>query len=160
MKDVTKTRTLSGIFEKDSDVVWAIGSIDESNALIGLAKVFAGSKRVKKILEEIQLKMFEAGSEFALGNKFSEENYRWILEVIQKLERDVKKPESFIVLEQNESTAFLSVARAFVRRSERWAVRLYKKGEISETLVRWLNKLSYLLYLLILLENSNYRLVE
>jgi len=150
--DVIRTTTLSGIMDKDSDILWGIGSVDEANAFIGLAKVFSRNEEVRKILEEIQLVIFEAGTEFAQGKKFPEENYDKILETVNKIEVKIKKPGKFIVLEQNRRTAFLSVARSVVRRCERWAVSLYKEGKVSETLVKWLNKLSYLLYLLILLE--------
>lgn len=152
MKDVTKTSTLSGIMNKDSDVLWGIGNIDEANSFIGLAKVFSKNKRVRSILEEIQSVMFEAGTEFAQGGRFKEKNYEKILKIIDEIEKIVEKPKKFIVLEKNKETAFLSVARSVVRRCEREAVGLFRKGKISETVVKWLNKLSYLLYLLILLE--------
>ncbi len=152
MKDVTKTSTLSGHLGKDSEVVSGIGLLDEANSFIGLARVFANHRETKKVLEEIQTKMFEAGSEFAGGDSFPEENYDAIMNTISQMEKKVKKPTKLIILEQNEHTAFLSVARAVVRRCERWAVKLHKEDELSLNLVRWLNKLSYLLYLLILLE--------
>jgi cob(I)alamin adenosyltransferase len=66
----------------------------------------------------------------------------------------VKKPHRFIILEKDESTAFLSVARAVVRRAERQAVRLYREGKARLLVVEWLNKLSYLLYLMILKEGG------
>ncbi|MFO7967560.1 MAG: ATP:cob(I)alamin adenosyltransferase [Archaeoglobaceae archaeon] len=152
MKDVTTTSTLSGHLGKDSDVISGIGRLDEVNAFIGLAKVFAKDGETKAILEEVQTKIFEAGAEFAGGNKFPEENYEHVLDTISRLEKKVVKPTELIILEQNEPTGFLSVARAVVRRCERWAVKLHKQGELSLNLVKWLNKLSYLLYLLILLE--------
>ncbi|HID42894.1 MAG TPA: ATP:cob(I)alamin adenosyltransferase, partial [Archaeoglobaceae archaeon] len=58
--DVIRTTTLSGIMDKDSDILWGIGSVDEANAFIGLAKVFSRNEEVRKILEEIQLVIFEA----------------------------------------------------------------------------------------------------
>lgn len=152
MKDVTTTSTLSGRMGKDSDAVSGIGLLDEANSFIGLAKVFANHSETKKVLEEIQAKMFEAGAEFAGGDSFPEENYEQTMGIISRLEKKVLKPTRLIILEQNEQTGFLSVARAVVRRCERWAVKLHKKDEISLNMVEWLNKLSYLLYLLILLE--------
>lgn len=152
MKDITKTVTLSGAIDKNSDLIEGIGLLDEANAFIGLAKVHTKSEDVRSILEEIQVKMFEAGSEFAQGEHFDERNYDQIVSVIEEVESKLRKPDSFIILERDKSTGFLSVARAVVRRCERQAVRLYNKGNISENPVRWLNKLSYLIYLLILLE--------
>lgn len=152
MKDFTTTSTLSGRLEKDSNAVSSIGLLDEANAFIGLAKVFANSIETKDILEEIQTKMFEAGAEFAGGDKFPEENYDRIMDTVSRLEEKVEKPARLIILEQDKSTGFLSVARAVVRRCERCAVKLHKQGGLSQNMVKWLNKLSYLLYLLTLLE--------
>lgn len=152
MKDVTTTSTLSGHLGKDSDTVNGVGLLDESNAFIGLAKVFAHHSETRTILKEMQTKMFEAGAEFAGGQKFPEENYESIVETITRLEEKVEKPTRLMILEQNEQTGFLSVARAVVRRCERRAVKLHKQGELSLNMVKWLNKLSYLLYLLILVE--------
>jgi cob(I)alamin adenosyltransferase len=150
--DVTKTRTLAGVVSKETDIIEGIGLIDEANAFIGLAKVHIEDKKSKTILNEIQYMMFEAGAEFAGGNKFPEKNYERVLEIIGGLEKEVKTPEKFIILEENKQAAFLSVARAVVRRCERHAVKLYKLDKLSGTVVEWLNKMSYLLYLLILIE--------
>ncbi|MFP3909123.1 MAG: ATP:cob(I)alamin adenosyltransferase [Archaeoglobaceae archaeon] len=152
MKDVTTTRTLSGHLGKDTDTISGVGLLDEANAFIGLARVFAKDVKTKNILEDIQKQIFEAGAEFAGGNQFPEENYHKIMDTISQLEKKVEKPTKLIILEQNEQTGFLSVARAVVRRCERQAVKLHKQDELSLNLVEWLNKLSYLLYLLILLE--------
>lgn len=162
MKDVTKTHTLGRIVEKDSDVIWGIGAIDEANAFIGLAKVFSKDYKVKDLLEKIQTKMFAAGAEFASSQtRITENDYIEMLETIKELEKEVKLPNEFIILEQDEVTAYLSVARSVVRRAERWAVKLHKKGVVSRMLVEWLNKLSYLLYLMILKEmGGNYKKVD
>ena len=153
IKDVTKTSTLTGIVEKDSDVIWGIGVIDEANAFIGLAKIFSKDSKVKELLEEIQTKMFAVGSEIASSqSKITEKDCEDLTRIIEELEKEVKLPKRFIILERNEATAFLSVARSVVRRAERWAVKLHKDGIVSKTLVEWLNKLSYLLYLMILKE--------
>ncbi len=152
MKDVTITSTLSGHMGKDSDIISGIGLLDEANSFIGLARVFAKKDETKKILEDMQNKMFKAGTEFAGGNNFPEEDYQGIMNTISQVEKKVKKPTKLVILEQDEQTGFLSVARTVVRRCERWAVKLHKQEKLSLNLVRWLNKLSYLLYLLILLE--------
>ncbi len=159
MKDVTKTHILGGVVEKDSDVIWGVGAIDEANAFIGLAKVFSNDEKVKDLLEKIQMKMFAAGAEFASSQtRITENDCKDLIKAIEELEKEVKIPKEFIILEQDETTAFLSVARSVVRRAERWAVRLHKNGIVSKTLVEWLNKLSYLLYLMILKEmGGNYK---
>ena len=152
-KDVKLTATLKGcMVSKDSDEIWGVGSIDEANAFIGLAKI-KSKGLTRSILENIQRKMFDVGTEIISGKQIINENDVNELEkTIEDIQKLVKFPKKFIILEQNEITAFLSVARTVVRRAERWAVRLNNSGKVGVHLVDWLNKLSKLLYLLILYE--------
>ena len=153
MKIVKFTRTLRDEFvPKDSDIIWGVGSVDEANAFIGLAKVVAKGE-TKEILGKIQRKMFDVGAEFVSGNvKITRDDVDELRSTIRQVESSVRKPRSFIILEQDEVTAHLSVARAVVRRAERWAVKLNNQGKVGIHVVEWLNKLSCLLYLLILKE--------
>ncbi|RLI76861.1 ATP:cob(I)alamin adenosyltransferase [Archaeoglobales archaeon] len=155
-KDVTQTHLLDrSLVNKDSDIVWAVGSVDEANAFIGLAKIHAKDEMVKETLAFIQRKMFKAGMEIvSKENVFSDEDFDEMMNIIKKFEKVVEKPKKFIILEKDEATANLSVARAVVRRAERWCVRLYKKGLVSKPFVEWMNKLSYLIYLMILKESG------
>ncbi len=152
--DAARTRLygLNRVVSKDDIRIEAVGSIDEANAFIGLAKV-KFEDEIRGILEDIQRKMFKAGSE-VVGGKIgiSQEDLEELLNLIEKLEKEVIFPKSFIILERDEKTALLSVARSVVRRAERKVVALYNNDLVSKTLVEWLNKLSYLLYLLILKE--------
>jgi len=150
--DPVRTRTFSEIVNKEDPRIEAVGCIDEANAFIGLAKVKSEGE-TREILKEIQRKMFKAGSEVVGGRlKITEEDLNEILEIIRELEGTVEYPKRFIILERDELTSLLSVARSVVRRAERSVVSLYNRGLVSLTLVEWLNKLSYLLYLLILKE--------
>ncbi len=152
--DATRTRLygLNKIVSKDDIRIEAVGSIDEANAFIGLAKV-KSNRETREILKDIQRKMFKAGSEIVGGKlRITEKDLEEMLREIKEIERRVVFPRSFIILEKDETTALLSVARSVVRRAERKVVVLYKNGLVSKTLVEWLNKLSYLLYLFILRE--------
>ena len=152
-KDVRKTHLLDrSLVDKDSDIISCLGTLDEANSFIGLARVFARDEKIKEILEKIQQKMFKAGLELVSDQKLSEEDFEEIKAIVDDFEKIVRKPNKFILLEKNQSSAFLSVARAIVRRAEREAIRLQKEGITSIWLVEWLNKLSYLLYLMVLRE--------
>ena len=155
MKDSTKTSLLDGTrVSKDSNVMWGIGTLDEANAFIGLAKVFVRDDEVKNTLSKIQRMLFKIGVEFISDYKVKEEDYAELIQIIKKFENSVKKPRYFVILEKDKGTAVLSVARAVVRRAERRAVTLHREGVVSPLLVEWLNKLSYLLYLMILKEGG------
>ncbi|RLI76647.1 ATP:cob(I)alamin adenosyltransferase [Archaeoglobales archaeon] len=155
-KDVTQTHLLGrSLVDKDSDIVWAVGSVDEANAFIGLAKVYVKDEKIKETLSFIQRKMFKAGMEIVSKESvFSDEDFNEIMGIIKEFEKEVVKPRKFIILEKDEATAYLSVARAVVRRAERWGVRLHKKGLVPKPFVEWMNKLSYLIYLMILKESN------
>ncbi len=151
-KEPAKTRTLSGEEWKDSAVVECVGCLDEANAFIGLARVFSNNENVRKILLEMQKKLFKAGCEVSLGSrKVGSEDIEELERLISDVESSVEIPHSFLILETSKETAFLNVARVAVRKAERRAVTLYRNGRVSKELVQWLNRLSYLLYLLILL---------
>ncbi|WP_202320721.1 ATP:cob(I)alamin adenosyltransferase [Archaeoglobus neptunius] len=155
-KDDSKTVTADGrVVSKDSNLAWYVGTIDEVNAFIGLAKVFSRSGDVKELLEEIQRRMFVVGAEYAKKG-LDKEDYEWLLKKVEEFEKTVEMPKSFVILEKDECTAFLSVARTVVRRAERIAVRLYREGLIGINTVEWLNKLNYLLYLMILREGGEF----
>jgi cob(I)alamin adenosyltransferase len=156
-KDPTKTSLFDGRrVSKDSNIMWGVGTLDEANAFIGLAKVFVKDSEVRTVLEEIQKKLFRVGAELVSDSKISESDYKWLMETVKRFEDYVDKPNSFIILEKDESTAFLSVARTVIRRAERWAVTLSREGVVSPLLVEWLNKLNYLLYLMILKEGREF----
>jgi len=155
-----KTKTLKGEAFKDSLVVECIGALDEANAFIGLAKVFARKEEIRELLKEVQKRLFKVGEEVAMGRKTAESELEWINSVIKRLESEVPRMKSFVILEKDEATAFLSVARAVARRAERRAFTLYRNGLISELAVEWLNRLSYLLYLLTLKEGESFEEVH
>lgn len=153
--DSSTTFTANGkAVSKDSSIAWYVGTLDEANAFIGLARIFARDEEVKKTLEDIQRKMFVVGVEYAKSS-LTKDDYEWLMGKVREFEKAIKKPNSFVILEKDEPTAFLSVARAVVRRAERIAVRLYREGMVGMNAVEWLNKLNYLLYLMILKEGGD-----
>lgn len=151
--------TLGGKVWKDSIVAEALGAVDEANAFLGLARVFSKKEEVREILKEIQLLLFRICATIA-GAKINHRDLENVLSTISELEQKVERPRCFIILEKDETTSTLSVARAVVRRAERKAVSLYRNGQIDEKVVEILNKISYLLYLLILYEGESFEEVK
>ncbi|WP_245604065.1 cob(I)yrinic acid a,c-diamide adenosyltransferase [Geoglobus ahangari] len=150
------------LVSKDDLRIEAVGSIDEANAYIGLAKTKIDDERLRKILHDVQVNMFRAGSQVVGGDeKITKADLEELLEIVRRMEGEVEFPRSFIILERDEVSAVLSVARSVVRRAERRVVSLYRNGLVDYTLVEWLNKLSYLLYLMILaVQKGEYEPVE
>ena len=163
MKTSDKTHLFDlELVSKDDLRIEAVGSIDEANAFMGLARTKLGDVELRKILHDLQVGMFRAGSQIVGGDeRITKADLDELLRVIDELEKKVEFPKSFIILERDEASALLSVARSVVRRAERRVVSLYRNGMVDYTLVEWLNKLSYLLYLMILaVQKGEYEPVE
>ena len=154
-----ETSTLSGKVWKDSILTETLGSVDEANAFIGLARVFSRKDEVKAALKDLQLILFRVCAVIA-GYKNPDNELNKILSMIESFESKVEKPNCFLILEKDEGTSALSVARAIVRRAERRAISLYRNGLLNEKIVELLNKISYLLYLLILYEGESFEEVK
>jgi len=154
-----ETSTLTGKVWKDSILVETLGSVEEANAFIGFARIFSKKNEVKAALKELQLILFRVCAVIA-GNKSPDDELNKVLSMIENFESKVKKPNCFLIPEKDEGTSALSVARAVVRRAERKAVSLYRNGLVNEKIVEILNKISYLLYLLILHEGESFEEVK
>ncbi|MCS7122216.1 MAG: ATP:cob(I)alamin adenosyltransferase [Archaeoglobaceae archaeon] len=155
MKDSSFTWTSKKV-AKSSKVAHALGTLDEANAFIGLARVFSKKNETKEILRIVQKSFSKACAHVAGYDGFDDENLKFLDEQISKLEKSVEIPKKFLILEKDDVTAFLSVARTIVRRAERVVVDAHFEGFVNKNLVDWLNKLGYLLYLLILFEGEEF----
>ncbi|MFN3384753.1 MAG: ATP:cob(I)alamin adenosyltransferase, partial [Archaeoglobaceae archaeon] len=121
--------------------------------------VLSKKEEVKEILKEIQLILFRICANIA-GAKINHKDLDAVVSIIEALEQKVERPKHFVILEKDITTSALSVARAVMRRAERRAVSLYRNGQVDEKVVEVLNKMNYLLYLLILYEGESFEEVR
>jgi cob(I)alamin adenosyltransferase len=140
----------------------AYGTVDEAQAAMGLARSAGCSGRSAEVLLTIQrdlyLLMAELAAAGAKDTPFSgqvtagqvDRLENWIAE----FEAQVTMPREFVVPGDSQPGAALHLARTIVRRAERWAVRLVDEGLLANgQLVRYLNRLSSLLFVLALFED-------
>jgi cob(I)alamin adenosyltransferase len=136
---------------KDDLRVEAYGTVDETNALLSLARVQCQDAVVVSFLERIQNELFTVGADLAtpiISNKAAK---RVTDAMVGALEKDIDAfmakvgdPGGFVLPGESEEGARLHVARTVCRRAERLAVRL---GPATNALcVRYLNRLSDALY--------------
>jgi cob(I)alamin adenosyltransferase len=79
----------------------------------------------------------------------------WLETQVEALSRVVEVPGEFIVPGDNAEGAFFDLARTIVRRAERRVVDLFHRGDIANPeLLRYLNRLSSLCFVLELRENQ------
>lgn len=128
------------------------GTIDELNSVLGLAVSHLSLKHVslKKELEIIQRTLFSIGSYLANPNA---EPVPGLSERVGEFERLIdeqtkKMPElhNFILPGGGKAGASLHQARTVCRRAERRLVALMQEEELDENVVKYLNRLSDLLF--------------
>ena len=137
----------------------AYGTVDEAVADLGLARAAGGAELGEELLG-LQRELFVVGADLAANpeepSKLRPEVSLVALEMVARLESRndtiVERhplPEEFVVPGANPVSAALDVARASARRAERRTVALRASGaEVNEEVLRYLNRLSDLLFVL------------
>jgi cob(I)alamin adenosyltransferase len=149
---------------KDALRIESYGTIDELNAIVGLARVFntessapeAARSRLETILKKIQNELFDLGSELATPEEaFYEGMYRTGSSDVTALERimdecqaDLQPLNSFVLPGGGRVSAFLHQCRTVCRRAERVVARLGREENIGPGPLRYLNRLSDLFFVL------------
>ena len=137
---------------KDDPRVEAMGAVDELNAVIGLVLAAQKEKRIRDLLLKIQDDLFTVGAELAIAPASGEAKVPRITEAhVARLEDgiealDVGEIREFIIPRGSESLARLHWARTVARRAERRVVALSKREGLNPDLLRYMNRLSSLLY--------------
>lgn len=142
---------------KNSLRVESYGTIDELNASIGFARQFIKDEKVVDILIKIQRDLFNVGGELATSD------YRLFKSRVTEDDVDYleKSIDHYISLTPNEEFKFtlpgstksdsaLHLSRTICRRAERRILDLADQEEVSETVLKYINRLSDLLYSLTL----------
>ncbi len=139
----------------------ALGTLDESNATLGLARASVHDSRSAPLMLEVQRDLYRLMAEVAAAPEnanqfhFDEERVPWIEEQTDPLSKTVEMPNEFIIPGNSIGGAALSLARTVVRRAERRVAELFDAGGITNPALRqYLNRLSSLLFVLELIENQ------
>lgn len=142
---------------KDSLRVQCYGTIDESNAMIGLAYSFGTDEEARSRLNDIQQRLFFVAAELAsderganlLKSRISDEDTAHLENIIDACMEYVGQSRGFVVPGVNSFSAALHAARTVVRRAERCITELCNSGDtVREELSRYVNRLSDCLYAL------------
>ena len=135
--------------DKDALRVEAYGTVDEANSLIGVI-LCAGTlpESVAACLTDVQHDLFELGGELCIpGHASITPQYVERLEAsLDDLNQDLPPLKEFILPGGGPAAAACHVARTVVRRAERRVVTLMREETVREELVRYLNRLSDLLF--------------
>ncbi len=140
---------------KDDPRVCAYGTVDELNATLGLARCYVADEDLDRLLEQFQNQLFDIGAELASpperAAQFSaiDESHITALEqAIDQLEAELEPLRQFILPGGTHASAYLHLARTVCRRAEREVVRLSHTSAVSASIIRYLNRLSDLLFVM------------
>lgn len=151
-----------GRVSKDHPRLEAVGAIDEANAALGMARAACKAPRSPQILLTVQHDLYGLMAEIAATPEnaarfraIDAERVAWLEEQTDMIGASVEIPTGFIVPGDTPAGAALDLARTVARRAERRTVSLWQAGEIENPeLLRYLNRLSSLCFVLELLENQ------
>jgi len=150
---------------KDDKRVEAYGTVDELITSLGVAKIHS-SKRIADYIHEIQQVLFYIAAELATNRESVEdkENLASIKTVnaadVVRLENiadevveELPLLKNFVIPGGTKGASFLHVARTVCRRAERRIITYSRENEINPEIIRFVNRLSDLLFVLSRYEN-------
>lgn len=153
-----------GRVPKDDLRVEAYGTVDELNSVLGRAVLSVEDDRIRERLGRIQHDLFALGATLATPTEETgrprpsvpdlpadrvPEMEAWIDETTEELD----PLKNFVLPGGGPGGSELHVARTVCRRAERRVVALADEAEVDEDAIRYLNRLSDLLFVFARLEN-------
>lgn len=149
--------------------VAAYGTVDETNAAIGLARLYTDGP-LDDMLARVQNDCFDLGADLSTpeppeGEELGYEPLRIVDAQVERLEAEIdtlnEKIEpltSFILPGGSPAAANLHVARTVARRAERLMTELAEQEPVSEAALKYINRLSDFLFVAARAANDDGRL--
>ena len=136
--------------EKDSVRVESYGTVDELNSLVGLVLSADINDDVRQCLTRVQHELFDLGGELCMpGYTMIPDAFVVQLEAdLDRFNEDLPPLKDFILPGGSEAAARCHLARTVCRRAERILVTLSNNETINEVSLRYLNRLSDLLFVI------------
>jgi len=142
--------------------VAAYGTVDETNAVIGLARLHTGDDtETDAMLSRIQNDLFDLGADLctpegdARAARKAEGALRIVPAQVERLEREIdtlneglEPLKSFILPGGTPAAAHLHMARTVARRAERLITELAGREPVNADALRYINRLSDHLFVL------------
>jgi cob(I)alamin adenosyltransferase len=160
--DQGQTDLLGERVAKDDPRIEALGSLDEASSSLGFARALAASEGTPTLLIDVQRDLYQIMAELAFTpelrparHTLGSERVAWLEAETDRITAEITLPREFILPGETAAGAALDVARTVVRRAERTVVSLVGGSHISNPqLVRYLNRLSSLLFVLARAEDA------
>ncbi len=152
--------------KKDDIRVECYGTIDELNAFLGHAKNYIEDAEIREIIFRIQRELFNVAGELATynGKDFPERIGSGHIEALEKTidvyTAKIEDIGKFIIPGTNKASSSLHIARTVCRRAERRILTLCETEDISQELLKYINRLSDTIYMIARYLESDLKYVE
>ncbi|HIJ63976.1 MAG TPA: cob(I)yrinic acid a,c-diamide adenosyltransferase [Rhodospirillaceae bacterium] len=142
----------------------AYGTVEEANAVIGLARLHSGGDaEADAMLARIQNDLFDLGADLCLPEspetagrlRVSQDQIDRLEREIDRMNADLAALDSFILPGGRPGAAYLHLARTVVRRAERQICHLAEVETVNPLAVAYANRLSDHLFVIARRLNDN-----
>ncbi len=140
---------------KDSARVTAYGTVDEANSTIGLVLATPtvnedGTQDIRELLTTVQHQLFDLGGELCIPGHAAifDADIDALEGALDRHNEALPPLKEFILPGGGEAAARCHLARTIVRRAERETVTLSHHDAVRPEAIRYLNRLSDLLFVL------------
>ena len=135
---------------KDSARVTAYGTVDEANSSIGVVLATPVPDEIRVLLTRVQHQLFDLGGELCIPGHaaITGQDVDALEQQLDHFNEHLPPLKDFILPAGGEATARCHLARTIVRRAERETVTLARHDAVRPEAIRYLNRLSDLLFVL------------
>ena len=138
----------SNRIDKFNTRIEAMGEIDELNSLIGVLVASELAKDISGYLLNIQHKLFDIGAELAIpeNSLTSPDCVKRLEDLIDSYNNELPVLKEFILPGGSMPASLCHLARTVCRRAERTLVKLARNESFNSETLRYINRLSDLLF--------------
>jgi len=149
-----------GRVRKDDPRIEAIGTIDEANSALGIARAICKQQVTREIILLIQRDLYKLMSEISATpenaprfRKIDMDRVKWLEEQADSIGEALVMPKEFILPGDTFVGGVLDLARTIIRRAERRVSTLFHQSVLkNDAILQYLNRLSSLCFVLELWE--------
>jgi len=136
--------------DKDSTRVTAYGTTDELNSVIGMVLVHSLPQPLERVFSEIQHHLFDLGGELCIPGhqSINQAHIDWLEQILDSLNDPLPPLKDFILPGGGPAASVCHLARTVCRRAERAVITLGRTETLPPFSVRYLNRLSDLLFVI------------